>query len=325
MASTSDKECFTHRVNGDPPHLYPAALIDLLIIAGTVFFFYILAAYTNLAEKVAGFTQGYEHWQLDELPLTLLLLSACLSWFAFRRTREFHRELTERVRAQNRITELLNHNRELSQSLILIQENERQALARELHDEFGQNCTAIRAEASFIMHAPVSNDVEVSALRISEAAVTLSAMIGEILRRLRPPSLDSLGLESALQELSEAWELQTGIACGLLTRDVPSQISDSMSIAIFRLVQEALTNITRHAKATQVRITLHPTSSGEKLSLMIRDDGRGMSNPEGLHQGFGIIGMRERVAALHGDIRFFTESEGGLHIAVELPLDIPAL
>jgi signal transduction histidine kinase len=171
------------------------------------------------------------------------------------------------------------------------------------------------------MHSPVSDDVGTCARRIAQAAESLSGMVRDMLRRLRPPALDSLGLETALQEFCETWEGQTGIACGFFTRDIPSQISDSMSVAIFRLVQEALTNVTRHAEATQVRITLHQPHSGGKLSLNIQDDGKGMSKLDGPHAGFGLIGMRERVAALHGDIRISSETGSGLRIAVELPLE----
>ena len=308
------------RINGTQPGHLSAVISDLIIVVSLVLVFFITAMYLELSEKISGITKNYEHWQLDELPLTLLLLSIGLSWFAFRRTREARRELNERIRAQNKITELLNHNRDLSQRLILVQENERRALARELHDEFGQNCTAIRAEASYIMHSNVSENVSVSTERIAQAAEALSNMVRDILRRLRPANLDSLGIESALQELCEIWEKQTGIACGLVTRDIPSQLSDSTSIAVFRLVQESLTNVKRHAEATQVRISLYQESANGKLVLNIQDDGSGMLNPDGPHCGFGLIGMRERVAALHGGIHISSEAGSGLRITVELPV-----
>ena len=314
MATTTDENVTDQRRH------FPAALSDLGVIAGVVVCFYTLSTHLNLSENITGFTQSYEHWQLDELPLTLLLLSAGFVWFAFRRMLETRRELNQRIRAQDKIAELLTHNRDLSQRLLQVQENERRALARELHDEFAQNCTAIRAEASYIMNSPVSENVGMSAKRISCAAETLSSMVRDILRRLRPATLDSLGLESALQELCETWEEQTGIACGLFTRDISLQLSDSTSITIFRLVQESLTNAARHAEATQVKINLQQNSSIGKLSLTIQDDGKGMPYPDYPHSGFGLLGMRERVAALQGDIRFFAEAGCGLCIAVELPM-----
>jgi two-component system sensor histidine kinase UhpB len=319
------KKHFSTRIKGTQPRYPFSVLSDLMIVVSLVLGFFMCAVYLELSEKISGITKNYEHWQLDELPQTLLLLSIGLSWFAFRRTRDARRELNERIRAQNNITELLSHNRDLSQRLILVQESERRALARELHDEFGQNCTAIRAEASYIVHAKVTDNVRVSAELIAQAAEALSNMIRDILRRLRPANLDSLGIEPALQELCEVWEKQTGIACGLITRDIPSQLSDSTSIAIFRLVQESLTNVKRHAEATQVRILLYQDSAYRKLVLSIQDDGCGMLNPDGSHCGFGLIGMRERVAALDGGIHFFSETGSGLRITVELPVNSEAL
>jgi two-component system sensor histidine kinase UhpB len=315
---------FFARTNRAQPHYLLAIISDLIIVATLALVFFITAVNLELSEKISDITKHYEHWQIDELPQTLLLLSIGLSWFAFRRTREARRELNQRIRAQSKIAELLNHNRDLSQRLILVQENERRALARELHDEFGQNCTAIRAEASYIMHSTVTNDVSASAQRIAQAAETLANLVRDILRRLRPVNLDSLGIESALQELCESWEKQTGIACGLITCDIPVQLSDSTSITVFRIVQESLTNVKRHAEATQVRISLYQESGYEKLVLNIQDDGRGMLKPEGPHCGFGLLGMRERIAALHGSIAIFSEIGSGLQITVELPVDSEA-
>lgn len=297
------------------------------MLAASVGIFFALAAQLDLSEKIARFAHGYELWQLDELPLTMLLLSAALCWFSVRRAREAHFELQERIAAQARVAELLAHNRDLSQRLILAQENERRALARELHDELGQNCTAIRAEASYIMHAaasadagsPINAGISASAGRIGLAAETLYAMVRDMLRRLRPANLDSLGLEAALQELCERWEEQSGVACGFFPHNIPADLNDASSVTVLRLVQEALTNITRHARASQVRITLQPSLTGTALILNIDDDGCGMANLDAPRRGFGLTGMRERVAALHGEIRFLSEPGKGLHITAELP------
>lgn len=296
------------------------ALADLVRVMVFVVAFFIFAASIELSERVARWGLGYERWQLDELPLTLLVLSIGLAWFAFRRVREAQSELQERVRAEARIGELLEHNRDLSQRLILAQENERRALARELHDEFGQNCTAIRAEAAFIQHAESGDrsGIAAGAERISQAAESLHLLVRGMLGRLRPPALDSLGLEAALQEYCESWELQSGIACGFFPRNIPPSIDDATSITVFRLVQESLTNVSRHSGADQVRITLG--AEGESLSLRVEDNGRGMAHPDVPHAGFGILGMHERVAGLHGNIRFFRSAGGGLCIDAELPL-----
>lgn len=288
---------------------------DLALVLGVVGLFVALAISFELSEVVAHWGQGYEHLQLDELPLALLVLSVGLAWFAFRRVGEARQ-------AEERNAELLAHNRELAQGLLLAQENERRALARELHDEIGQNCTAIRAEASFISHA-AGNDrdgVVASAGRIGHISEELYGLVRAMLRRLRPMALDSLGLEPALQELCEAWEEQSGIACGFFPRDLPAELDDGLRIAVFRIVQEGLTNAARHSGADQVRIDLTLADDGRRLRLVIADNGRGLAEPERVRPGFGLIGMRERVAGLHGDFALVSAAGEGLRIEVGLPL-----
>jgi glucose-6-phosphate-specific signal transduction histidine kinase len=294
---------------------FPATWRDLAVVAALVAAYFLAASQWNFAERIAQIGRAYEPEQLDELPMTLLVLSLGMCWFAFRRAAEARR-------AEVRNADLLGANRDLSQRLIVLQESERQALARELHDEFGQNCAAIRAEASYILRADAGEReaIAASAARIAGTAEDLYEMVKGMLVRLRPPALDSLGLESAVQELCEAWEEQTGIACGFFPRDVSFAIDDSASVAVFRLVQEALTNVARHADASQVRIEMHATPDRRILHLNIRDDGHGMPANVDSRRGFGLIGMRERVTALDGEIRFHNLPRSGLCIEVEMPL-----
>lgn len=300
----------------------PEVLPDLLLLTAMVFSFFIFAGYVELSEKVVRWGSHYENWQLDELPLTLVILSIGLAWFAFRRVAEARREVLERVRAEARVTELLAHNRELSQRLILTQENERRAMARELHDEIGQDCTAIRAEASYLIHASTGDcpPVIASAQRIAQISESLYAIVKDMLRRLRPTALDSLGLEPALQELCETWEKQSAIACGFFPQDIPAGLDDAISVTVFRLVQEGLTNVARHSGADQVRIDFRLNADGETLFLSIADNGRGLPDVEEPRPGFGLIGMRERVVGLHGNIRLLSEPGHGLRIEASLPM-----
>lgn len=301
---------------------YPKAGVDLVWLTGTVACFFALAGYLELSERVVRWGSGYESWQLDELPLTLLVLSIGLAWFAFRRVAEARREVFERVRAEAQVAELLARNRELSQRLIQTQESERRALARELHDEIGQECTAIRAEASYLEHAATGEGAAVvaSARRIAGISEGLYVLVKDLLRRLRPTALDSLGLEPALQELCETWEKQSGIACGFFPQDIPDALDDAICITVFRLVQEALTNVARHAGADQVRIDFRRAAGGDTLTLVIADNGRGLPDPDEPRPGFGLIGMRERVAGLHGTIRLLDAAGGGLRIEATLPV-----
>ena len=300
----------------------PKALPDLILLTAMVSGFFIFAGYVELSEKVVGWGRYYENWQLDELPLTLLVLSIGLAWFAFRRVAEARREVVERGRAEARVAELLAHNRELSQRLILTQENERRAMARELHDEIGQDCTALRAEASYLIHAATGEcqPVIASAQRIAQISESLYAIVKDMLRRLRPTALDSLGLEPALQDLCETWEKQSAIACGFFPRDIPAALDDAICVTVFRLVQEGLTNVARHSGADQVRIDFRLNAGGQTLFLSIADNGRGLTNVEEPRPGFGLIGMRERVVGLHGTIRLLSEPGQGLRIEATLPI-----
>jgi two-component system, NarL family, sensor histidine kinase FusK len=294
---------------------YPAIWRDLAVVAAIVAAYFLAASHWDFSERMAQIGRAYEPEQLDEVPMTLLVLSLGLCWFAFRRTAE-----ARSAEAQN--AQLLSLNRDLSQRLIVVQESERQTLARELHDEFGQNCAAIRAEASYILHAEKNDHAVIasSAQRIADTAENLFAMVRGMLVRLRPPTLDGLGLEPALQELCENWEEHTGIACGFFPRELAAQPDASTAVAVFRLTQEALTNVARHANASQVNIELHPSADGRRLELNIEDDGKGIPDPDRLPQGFGLVGMRERVAALAGEIDFSNLPGRGLGIRVTLPL-----
>lgn len=308
------------------PPVRSKAFTDLLVLAFAVFSFFAFAIYVELSEKLVHWVNGYESWQLDELPMTLLLLSLGLAWFAFRRVAEARREVAERIRAESRVAELLAHNRELAQRLILTQENERRALARELHDQIGQDCTAIRAEASFLTHAASgeSESVISSAKRIGRISESLYAIVKNLLGRLRPTALDSLGLEPALQELCENWEKQSAIACCFFPHDIPEKLDDAICVTVFRLIQEGLTNVARHADADQVRIDLKLDTKGEALLLTIADNGRGLPANNEPHHGFGLIGMRERVVGLNGTIQLSNTPNSGLRIDVRLPLEVAA-
>jgi len=119
-------------------------LVDLLLVAGIVAVFWVVASVTELSERVEKFSQTYEALQLDELPLTLLVLCIGLLWFAWRRTLVVQIEMNERIRSEHKVQELLKHNSDLLQRLFTAEEDERRALARELHDDMGQSSRGIR-------------------------------------------------------------------------------------------------------------------------------------------------------------------------------------
>lgn len=283
---------------------------------------FLLSIQFELSERISAWERRHESWQVDELPGTLLVLLAGLLWFSWRRTRQARREIRERMAAQKQVVTLLVSNRDLARQLIVMQENERRTLARELHDELGQNCTAIRADATYILHARPGDGagIAASAQRIAATSEALYGLVKSMLRRLRPMTLDSLGLVPALQELCELWEEQTGVGCAFFPSAVPEELDDLVCITVFRLVQESLTNVARHAQATQVRVELRGGDGEGQLRLSIEDDGRGMIEGGRRQTGFGLTGMRERVASLQGRLDIGARPGQGVRIEAVLPV-----
>ena len=290
---------------------------DALWVIGGVAVFAALAMQFDLSERITHWHHTFEALQADELSLTLLALALGLVWFAFRRLHDVQAALLAREQAQQQVAELLQHNRELTQRLITAQEDERRALSRELHDEIGQTCTALRIEATWISHATPEDwpAVMASAARISDSSAHMHSLARDMLKRLRPPDLDTLGLVGALQALCTQWEEQCGVACGLYPA-LNITVPDACGMALYRVVQEALNNIARHAAATQVRVTL--SADAHRLELRVQDNGCGMPAAPN-HDGLGLLGMRERVAALGGSIRW-DDAQPGTCVHVTVPL-----
>ena len=291
---------------------------DLSLIAVLVLAFWVLASMSELSEQVSIFSQRYEKIQLDELPLTLLVLSIGLIWFAWRRTQEAHAQLQERSRSELKVQELLQHKSDLLQRLYTAKEDERLALARELHDEMGQTSTAIRTEVAVLQRiGRLHPEADESVKRIAESAQHLSQMTRQMLHRLRPPALDSMGLEQALVSLCDNWQNSTQNLCEFKTSALPEGLNDYACVTVYRIVQEALTNVTRHANAKHVRVELTLDTQG--LNLNIEDDGQGMADTQAVHQGFGLLGMQERVASVAGRMSISSKLGQGVRLAIQIP------
>ena len=215
-------------------------------------------------------------------------------------------------------------NHQLSQQLINLQELERKSLARDLHDEFAQSLTAINADASVVLHLANTkySELKPSASAIADISKYLMEMVSGMLQRLRPGALDELGLEAALQELVSTWQARNNhCACQLqIEAALPSNINESISVTVYRLVQECLTNITRYAEATKVTVFVHLNENKTALDVSVSDNGRGFKAEHA--SGFGLLGMRERVVGLGGNLTINANimHGQGAHIMATLPL-----
>jgi PAS domain S-box-containing protein len=233
------------------------------------------------------------------------------------------RDITERKQAEDLQHALLEQNSRLGRELIALQERERAALARELHDELSQHLTAIRAHAAAIRRAsrPRAEDLRANARAIETGAGQIYAVSHRIIEGLRPQILDSAGLPDAVAALLAEWsanhpETRVSFRCPNMgvAPDAETRIQ------LFRVMQECLANVSRHARARRVRVFLGPRGRGDRqvLRLVVRDDGVGMA--AGVPgQGYGLVVMRERAHNLGGRCDVRSAPGQGVRIAVEVP------
>jgi len=208
--------------------------------------------------------------------------------------------------------------RELSAALQTIREEERKHIARELHDDLGQLLATLRVDLALLQQHTGTDEVSRKLQAgMDELLMSAIASLRRIASNLRPRALDEGGLYFALESLRQEFVARYGIACTLDANEEDLILDDAYSTAIFRIAQEALTNITRHAEAAKVILSLYRSDS--MLGITIHDDGRGIAEQDmDKASSFGLIGMRERVWALHGDISIL--SDGGTRIVIRLPL-----
>lgn len=213
--------------------------------------------------------------------------------------------------------------RALSERLLLVQEEERTRIARELHDDLGQALTALKMDVGgLVAMLPPSASVPLQNRLISRIVGTLDDTVTAVQRissELRPSVLDDLGLAEAIEAEASRFEQRTGIECEL---SLPEQ--DGMHVhgpavtAIYRIVQEALTNVARHANASRVEVRLRQRP--EELLLEIRDDGRGITAEEvGDLHSLGLIGIRERAGLAGGTVHFEGVAGRGTIVSVRIP------
>ncbi|HTS23550.1 MAG TPA: sensor histidine kinase [Casimicrobiaceae bacterium] len=224
------------------------------------------------------------------------------------------REQAERARAQ------LADGRALARVIQQRMEEERRFLARELHDELGQTVTAIRSIAASIDAAGRDDETTRRIRMIEELAVGLQEGMRELIPRLRPLALDELGLAEALRDLVEDHRLHhPAIAFELAIDGSLDGVPGELAIALYRVAQESLTNVVKHARATRCAVSV--AAQTEELSLRVEDDGSGVAETDLAKPGrFGVRGMRERIESLGGSLSFARAGLGGLAVVARLPL-----
>jgi PAS domain S-box-containing protein len=232
-------------------------------------------------------------------------------------------DITERARESRELERSRRNLRRLSASMVQAREDERRRIARELHDELGQRLTALKMELSSLdgQAAGAARSRRIDAML--EMVDDTVATVRRIATELRPLMLDDLGLNAAIEWLAEGWARRMGVKMSLKLGAADPAIDDAASIALYRMVQEALTNIARHARATEVGIEVQE-SSGELL-MTVQDNGVGFDATSMFREGsHGLLGIRERALMLGGELEIGNAPGGGGRVTVRLPLLAPA-
>ena len=236
-------------------------------------------------------------------------------------------DITERTRAENALRESkealrLSHERvqDLAGKLMLAQEDERRRISRELHDDLNQKVAALAISMSRLKQdlpdAPVQVRDQLGGLQ--SRLLGLSDDVRQLSHQLHPAALEHTGLVAALKSHCADFSNQEGISVALSIRDVSDSIPADMSLCLYRIAQESLRNIARHAQTSEAQVTLAATP--EAISLSVADPGVGF-DPEYIRQkgGLGLVSMEERVRLLRGILQIRTQPEGGTELHVVLP------
>lgn len=230
------------------------------------------------------------------------------------------RDITERQRAAEALTRSHRELQELYKAMHEVREAERTRIARELHDELAQWLTALKMDAAWIAsRLPREHEQLVAkAERMKGVVDNTVAAMRRIAADLRPVMLDDLGIVPALENMLNDLSERTGIATTLAGDTTDLNLKEPFASAVYRMVQEALTNVARHASATSVDVRVHAHDG--TVHLTVQDNGRGFT-PDPNRKSFGVLGIRERARTLGGSAKIFSPPEGGTVVDIEVPVE----
>ncbi len=236
----------------------------------------------------------------------------------------YGRNITERKRAEEQLKQSREQLRALSAKMEMIREEERARIAREIHDELGQGLTALKMDLVWLTNR-LSQEPKMLRQRTRTMSKLIDSTILSVRRissELRPGVLDDLGLTAAIEWGAREFQKRTGIHHQFSSNKEEFDLTKDCATAVFRIFQETLTNVTRHARATRINVSLEENAGS--LLLEIRDDGRGItekeiSNPKSM----GLLGMRERALLFGGEIKISGAPGKGTTVRLEIPLKKP--
>lgn len=228
-------------------------------------------------------------------------------------------DITARKQMENELRESRGQLRALSMFLQTVREEERKRIARELHDELGQSLTALKIDLDWLQARHVAQDAKVAGKLLSMGQVLGKTVesVRRIAEDLRPGMLDDLGLAAAIEWQVEQFQERTGIRCELAMNRDEFELDDRVATSVFRIIQEALTNVARHAEADAVSIAVEENDG--KIRLEVRDNGKGFQ-PGPKKRSYGLLGIRERVNMLGGEVEILSKPGDGTSVRATIPL-----
>jgi len=233
---------------------------------------------------------------------------------------ELRTEIADRQRAEEQLRTSLDQLRALADRLQTVREAERTSISREIHDELGQACTAIKMDLALIGRRLTKRQTHLRA-KVDSAMQLVDSTIASLRRiasELRPRTLDDLGLVAALESQAQEFESRTGIHCDISLPQESLEIDAGTSTVIFRIFQESLTNVARHAQATLVGARLE--KNNDRLIFHVFDNGVGFDPAKaGAKKSLGIVGMQERALMLNGELKIESAAGQGTALTLTIP------
>lgn len=307
---------YTNKVNG----------ILLAIFSGLVWL------YVEVFSNTVSSSTAIQYWnamvRLGFFFVTVYLLSAVkklnlrLEEKVENRTNELTKEIVERKKAELNLKEKSDRLRQLAKGIQNIREEENSRIARELHDELGQSLTAIKIELAWLAKKH-SNDIKLTENLVSLTEVVDDTIhsVQKISSRIRPKLLDELGLYPAMERYLREFQGKTGVRCNFVfPKEDGIKLSKPQATSVYRIFQEAMTNISRHAKASATDVIII-IDNNETLVLKIKDNGVGLKKHwQENSNSLGVLGMHERAEMSGGSLSIESEENNGTEVIAKIPL-----
>jgi signal transduction histidine kinase len=284
-------------------YFWKKILLELAVIPLTFIAAFSISSHFDVFDQFYLWARKYENTiDIDEISFASFLTLIALVWFSLSRVKESQ--------------VLIKRNQSLLYRVIQVQEEERKRIAHDLHDDLGQYINAIKTQAA-ILSAHETIEVQVLSTKIMSNADHAFNSAKHLITSLRPLALDELGLAVALQYLIETWQTNTEnkTKVHFVINDDIDHLNEQTSMIIFRVIQEALTNIAKHADAKNVYISISYLIN--ILTVKIIDDGTGFD----IHQktfGLGLIGIGERIEMLNGKLKIHSALNKGTEISIQI-------